>query len=50
MSRIAISAVAATHLPQVGITGNSHMMVMDRNNAEVAGLIQKWLEGKSLTK
>ena len=30
--------------------GNSHMMMMDKNNAEVAGLIQKWLEGKGLTK
>jgi hypothetical protein len=50
MSRIAIATVAATLLPQVGIKGNSHMMMMDRNNAEVAGLIQKWLEGKSLTK
>jgi hypothetical protein len=24
--------------------------MMDKNNAEVAGLIQKWLEGKGLTK
>ena len=37
-------------LPDVGIKGNSHMVMMDKNNAEVAALIQKWLEGKSLTK
>ncbi|MFN5666293.1 MAG: esterase, partial [Bradyrhizobium sp.] len=37
-------------LPKVGIKGNSHMMMMDKNNAEVAGLIQTWLEGKGLTK
>ena len=37
-------------LPQAGIKGNLHMMMMDKNNAEVAGLIQKWLEGKGLTK
>ncbi len=37
-------------LPQAGIKGNSHMIMMDKNNAEVAGLIQKWLEGKGLTK
>ncbi|MGK0247083.1 MAG: hypothetical protein ACI9HH_005756, partial [Pseudomonadota bacterium] len=37
-------------LPKVGIKGNSHLMMMDKNNAEVAGLIQTWLEGKGLTK
>jgi hypothetical protein len=37
-------------LPKAGITGNSHMMMMDKNNAEVAALIQTWLEGKGLTK
>jgi len=26
------------------------MMMMDKNNLEVAGLIQAWLEGKGLTK
>lgn len=37
-------------LPKAGIHGNSHMMMMDKNNAEVAALIQTWLEGKGLTK
>ncbi len=37
-------------LPKMGIRGNSHMLMMDKNNAEVAALIQKWLEGKGLTK
>jgi pimeloyl-ACP methyl ester carboxylesterase len=37
-------------LPKVGIKGNSHMMMMDKNNAEIAALIQNWLEGKGLTK
>jgi hypothetical protein len=35
-------------LPDVGIKGNSHMMMMDKNNAEVAAVIQKWLMGKGL--
>jgi len=26
------------------------MIMMDKNNAEVAGLVQRWLEGKGLTK
>jgi hypothetical protein len=37
-------------LPKAGITGNSHMMMMDKNNTEVAALIQTWLEGKGLAK
>ena len=32
------------NLPQVGIKGNSHMMMMDKNNAQIAELIQGWLE------
>ena len=30
-------------LPKIGINGNSHMMMMDRNNLEIAAVIQKWL-------
>jgi hypothetical protein len=37
-------------LPKAGIKGNSHMIMMDKNNTEVAALIQTWLEGKGLTK
>jgi len=43
-------SVDVVELPKAGITGNSHMMMMDKNNAEVAGLIQNWLEGKGLVK
>jgi len=32
-----------TLLPDLGIKGNSHMMMMDRNNLQVAEVIQKWL-------
>ena len=35
--------VKVVNLPQMGILGNSHMLIMDRNNLEVAGLIQQWL-------
>lgn len=37
-------------LPKAGIKGNSHMLMMDKNNAEIAALIQTWLEGKGLTR
>jgi pimeloyl-ACP methyl ester carboxylesterase len=43
-------SVDVVDLPKIGMTGNSHMLMMDKNNAEVAALIQKWLEGKGLTK
>ena len=43
-------SVDVIDLPKIGIKGNSHMIMMDKNNAEVAGLIQKWLEEKGLTK
>jgi hypothetical protein len=43
-------SVDVVDLPQAGIKGNSHMVMMDKNNAEVAALIQKWLEGKGLTR
>jgi len=33
------------HLPEAGLRGNSHMLMQDRNNAEVADLILKWIDG-----
>jgi len=30
-------------LPEHGIAGNSHMMMMDRNNLQVAEVIRKWI-------
>ena len=30
-------------LPDAGVKGNSHMMMMDRNNLQVADLIRKWI-------
>ncbi len=35
-------------LPNAGMRGNSHMLMMDRNNLEVAGLIQQWLAKQGL--
>ena len=37
------------NLPEIGIKGNSHMLMQDRNNAEIAAVIQKWLVGKGLS-
>jgi pimeloyl-ACP methyl ester carboxylesterase len=30
-------------LPEAGVAGNSHMMMMDKNNLQVAGMIRKWI-------
>ena len=35
-------------LPEWGIKGNSHMLMMDNNNDEIAGMIFKWLGEKGL--
>src|SRR6267154_2577273 len=48
--RAAGGSADVVDLPKAGIKGNSHMMMMDKNNAEVAALIQTWLQGKGLTK
>ncbi len=37
-------------LPKAGIKGNGHMLMMDKNNGEVADLIQGWLAKKGLYK
>ena len=37
-------------LPQRGIRGNSHMLMMDRNSDQVAALIQQWLANQGLVK
>jgi pimeloyl-ACP methyl ester carboxylesterase len=46
--RAAGGKVDVVNLPEAGITGNSHMLMMDMNNGEIADLIQKWLAGKGL--
>jgi pimeloyl-ACP methyl ester carboxylesterase len=31
-------------LPDMGIYGNSHMMMLDRNNLEIADIVQSWID------
>src|SRR5262249_33676586 len=48
----AVRAVGGTvdviNLPDIGIKGNSHMLMQDKNNAEIADVIQTWMVGKGL--
>jgi hypothetical protein len=46
--RAAGGTVDVVDLPERGIRGNSHMVMMDRNGGEVAALIQDWLGAKGL--
>ncbi|MBV9557490.1 MAG: esterase [Pseudolabrys sp.] len=47
--RAAGGKVDVVNLPETGITGNSHMLMMDKNNAVTADIIQKWLVDKGLS-
>jgi pimeloyl-ACP methyl ester carboxylesterase len=47
--RAAGGKVDVINLPDIGITGNSHMVMMDRNNDAVADVIQKWLVAQGQT-
>ena len=35
-------------LPERGITGNTHMLMMDRNSDQVAALVQDWMQKQGL--
>ncbi|HUL92087.1 MAG TPA: esterase [Burkholderiales bacterium] len=37
-------------LPKAGLVGNSHMLMMDKNNLQVAALIQDWLAKQGLVR
>jgi pimeloyl-ACP methyl ester carboxylesterase len=41
--RAAGGSVDVVNLPDAGIRGNSHMLMMDKNNGEIAALIGHWL-------
>jgi len=46
--RQAGGAVDVVDLPERGIPGNSHMIMMDRNSDVVAALVQDWLAARGL--
>jgi pimeloyl-ACP methyl ester carboxylesterase len=41
-------AAEAIDLPQLGILGNSHLPMMDKNNAAVAEIVNRWLAARGL--
>jgi hypothetical protein len=48
-ARAAGGKVDVVNLPEVGIKGNSHMLMMDKNNGQIADLINKWLADRGLS-
>lgn len=48
--RAAGGVVEVIDLPKAGVAGNSHLVMMDRNNLVVADVIQDWLSRKGLWK
>ena len=38
------------HLPEIGITGNSHFLMGEKNNRQLADLAAQWLQEKGLDK
>jgi len=42
--------VTIVHLPELGIKGNTHFIMSDLNNKEIADLLAKWLKQKGLDK
>jgi pimeloyl-ACP methyl ester carboxylesterase len=46
--RAAGGTVEVMDLPTRGVRGNSHMIMMDRNSDQVAGMTQDWLAAKGL--
>jgi pimeloyl-ACP methyl ester carboxylesterase len=41
-------SVDVVMLPDIGIKGNSHMLMQEKNNAAIAEVIQKWLTAKGM--
>lgn len=46
--RAAGGSVDIVDLPEIGIRGNSHMIMMDRNSDQVAQVVQEWLARRGL--
>ena len=42
--------VTVVHLPEIGISGNTHFPFSDLNNVQIADLMSEWIKGKGLDK
>lgn len=42
--------VSVVHLPDIGIKGNTHFLMADTNNVEIANVMENWMKEKGLAK
>jgi dienelactone hydrolase len=49
LAKAAGGSVEIVNLPEIGIKGNTHFMMMEKNNAEIADVIEGWLKRRGLT-
>ncbi len=42
--------VQIVYLPDVGLSGNTHFLMADLNNVEVADVMERWLKSKGLAR
>lgn len=42
--------VTVVDLPEIGVKGNTHFMMADLNNVQVADVMERWMKEKGLTK
>lgn len=42
--------ITLVHLPDIGIKGNSHFLIAEKNNVQLADLLSNWLQTKKLDK
>ena len=45
---MAAPVTAPVGFPKLSIKGNSHVLMMEKDNAEVAEVVHKWLASKGL--
>jgi hypothetical protein len=43
LKQAGISRVDFIRLPDVGIKGNGHMLMLEKNNMAIAAVIERWL-------
>jgi pimeloyl-ACP methyl ester carboxylesterase len=48
LAKAAGGSVEIVNLPDLGIRGNTHFMMMEKNNAQIADVINEWLVKRGL--
>lgn len=49
ITRVGRAPATVVSLPESGIRGNSHMMMQDRNNAQILRIITQWLTANGIS-